>query len=213
MLCGPIGPDAIESDSVRIGGGALCRAQELPWHRTPQICAEGIKRRMCSTAGLVRSALLGKRSSGRGLIRSPGCGSRWRPAPVALEGVVCSWRIASWTPPDDLDDLLQFGRRKPCDDLVHAPRFEEADSRYHRLGHALRGGQQGRVIKHHSVGIGHGPKIAFQWVTRIMTRSWIGCHAGAGPSTALLAPGAWSVRPVALISTRSGLLPAAARRW
>jgi hypothetical protein len=27
MLCGPIGPDAIESDSVRIGGGALCRAQ------------------------------------------------------------------------------------------------------------------------------------------------------------------------------------------
>jgi hypothetical protein len=27
MLCGPISPDAIESDSVRIGGGALCRAQ------------------------------------------------------------------------------------------------------------------------------------------------------------------------------------------
>ena len=27
MLCGPISPDAIESDFVRIGGGALCRAQ------------------------------------------------------------------------------------------------------------------------------------------------------------------------------------------
>ena len=51
-------------------------------------------------------------------------------------------------------------------------RFEEADSRYHRLGHALRGGpSQGRVIQYDAVGIGHTPKIAFQQVRCI----------GAGP--------------------------------
>ena len=85
----------------------------------------------------------------------------------------------------------------------------------HRLGHALRGGPSyGRVIKHHSVGIGHGPKIAFQRVTRIMTRSWIGCMRVPAPSIALLAPGARSVRPVHSSGRTRGSyqpLPAAGR--
>jgi hypothetical protein len=73
MLCSPIGPDAIESDSVRIGGGAFCRAQGC-LGTEPRKSARGRKRRMCSMAGLVRSSLRGKRS-GPGLMRSPGCGS------------------------------------------------------------------------------------------------------------------------------------------
>ena len=32
--------------------------------------------------------------------------------PLALEGIVRSRRIASWRPANDLDNLLQFGRRK-----------------------------------------------------------------------------------------------------
>jgi hypothetical protein len=72
LLCGPIGPDAIESDSVRIGGGALCCAQGC-LGTEPRKSARGVKRRMCSMAGLVRSALR-RKLSGPGLIRSPTCG-------------------------------------------------------------------------------------------------------------------------------------------
>jgi hypothetical protein len=43
---------------------------------------------------------------------------------VAFEGVICPWRIASRTSPDDVDDLLQFGRRKPSDDLVYKGQIE-----------------------------------------------------------------------------------------
>jgi hypothetical protein len=46
MLCGPIGPDAIESDSVRIG--VALRGAFAP---NPANLREGVKRRMCSMAG------------------------------------------------------------------------------------------------------------------------------------------------------------------
>jgi hypothetical protein len=57
-----------------------------------------------------------------------------------FEGVVRSGRVASRTSPDDLDDLLQFGRRQPGGDLVDALLAEQANAGYDRLGHTLGGG-------------------------------------------------------------------------
>jgi hypothetical protein len=58
----------------------------------------------------------------------------------AFEGVERSGRIAAWTPPDELDDLLQFARYEFGRDLVDAPLMEQQNTRYHRLGHTLRDG-------------------------------------------------------------------------
>ena len=54
-------------------GLAVARFVALRFALAPANLREGVKRRMCSMARLVRSTLRGKRS-GPGLIRSPGCG-------------------------------------------------------------------------------------------------------------------------------------------
>ena len=88
--------------------------------------------------GLLFSRRLGREPLGRWLRRPP--------VPFPLEGIVRSGRIASRRSPDDLDDLLQFGRRQPGDDLVHALLVEQANGRYDRLGHTLGSGPAERII-------------------------------------------------------------------
>jgi hypothetical protein len=59
---------------------------------------------------------------------------------VALKSVERSGRIAAWTAPDDLNNLLKLARPELGRDLVDAPLIEQQNSRYHGLGHTLRGG-------------------------------------------------------------------------
>ena len=144
------------------------------------------------------------------------------PYGVVLDDASVRWAAAESVPETVIAAICLLETRS-VDEIVARLTPAELEQVIKIVGRSPRGYPPGaydalkghrRLSPHHSVGIGHGPKIAFQRVTRIMTRSWIGCMRVPAPSIALLAPGARSVRPVHSSGRTRGSyqpLPAAGR--
>jgi hypothetical protein len=81
----------------------------VAWMRSLARCA----RRMCSSPGLIRAAV---RPDATLLVEMLATGAGDGVC-LRLEGVQRSWRIAAWTTPDELDDLLKLTGFELSDDL------------------------------------------------------------------------------------------------
>jgi len=89
---------------------------------------------------------------------------------VALKSVERSGRIAAWTAPDELNDLLKLTGFELGYDLVDTLLMKQVNSRYYRLRHPSHPG----TVKCGSENISHGRSIPCRRSARIRSGSKTG---------------------------------------